>query len=95
LIAVIEGMTATPARYLAMIHADLQHDEAVLRPMLERLRCGVLWEYVVLVLDKSIGRFVPPRLLLFLSSNAPAWPSIIRRSRQSSSLALPNSPAPS
>ena len=169
--AVIEGMMATPARYLAVIDADLQHDETILRPMLQKLREGdtdlaigsryvagggigewdkkrammsnfatwvaqklvranlsdpmsgffmitrdalertvrqlsgegykilldlfasarprlryaefpytfrprvhgeskldaaVLWEYLVLVLDKSIGRFIPPRLLLFL-----------------------------
>jgi dolichol-phosphate mannosyltransferase len=38
--AVIEGMMATPARYLAVIDADLQHDEAVLMPMLEKLRGG-------------------------------------------------------
>ena len=38
--AVIEGMMATPARYLAVIDADLQHDETVLMPMLERLRQG-------------------------------------------------------
>lgn len=169
--AVIEGMMATPARYLAVIDADLQHDEAVLKPMLEELRSGnvdlavgsryvegggigawnstrarmsnlatwvaqklvranlsdpmsgffmitrealertvrqlsgegykilldlfasarpplryaelpytfrqrvhgeskldaaVLWEYLVLILDKTVGRYVPPRLLLFI-----------------------------
>jgi dolichol-phosphate mannosyltransferase len=169
--AVIEGMMATPARFLAVIDADLQHDETVLKPMLDELRRGdtdlaigsryvegggvgewdrkralmsnfatlvaqklvranlsdpmsgffmitrdalertvrelsgegykilldlfasarpplryaefpytfrprvhgeskldaaVLWEYLVLVLDKSVGRFIPPRLLLFV-----------------------------
>jgi dolichol-phosphate mannosyltransferase len=168
--AVIEGMMATPARFLAVIDADLQHDEAALMPMLEKLREGgvdlaigsryvaggglgdwnqrrarmsnfatrvaqkvvranisdpmsgffmitrealertvrdlsgegykilldlfasarpplrfaefpyvfrprihgeskldaaVLWEYLVLILDKSFGRYIPPRLLLF------------------------------
>ncbi|HJP69800.1 MAG TPA: polyprenol monophosphomannose synthase, partial [Sphingomicrobium sp.] len=38
--AVIEGMMATPARYLAVIDADLQHDEDVLMPMLMKLREG-------------------------------------------------------
>lgn len=169
--AVIEGMMATPARFLAVIDADLQHDEAVLKPMLDKLREGevdlavgsryvpgggvgewnerrawmssfatrvaqvvvranlkdpmsgffmitrsaldrtvrslsgegykilldlfasadpplryaefpytfrprlhgeskldaaVLWEYLVLILDKSVGRYIPPRLLLFI-----------------------------
>lgn len=169
--AVIEGMLATPARYLAVIDADLQHDETLLRSMLTKLREGeldlvigsryvegaglgewdgrrawmsklatklarlvlranvsdpmsgffmitrealdrsvrqlsgegykilldlfastqsqlrfvelpyvfrprvhgdskldsaVLWEYLVLILDKAVGRFVPPRLLLFM-----------------------------
>lgn len=169
--AVVEGMMATSARYLAVIDADLQHDESLLMPMLEKLRTGdldlvigsryiqgggvgewnerrarmsnfatklaklvvraeisdpmsgyfmltreaversvrklsgegykilldlfasaqpqlrfaelpyvfrprlhgeskldaaVLWEYLVLVLDKSIGRYIPPRLLLFV-----------------------------
>jgi len=38
--AVIEGMMATPAKYLAVIDADLQHDEKVLEPMLAKLREG-------------------------------------------------------
>ncbi len=38
--AVIEGMMATPARYIAVIDADLQHDEKQLMPMLEALRKG-------------------------------------------------------
>lgn len=169
--AVVEGMMATSARFIAVIDADLQHDEAVLKPMLEKLREGqvelvigsryidgggvgewderrawmsnlattlakvvvhadlsdpmsgffmvtseaversvrnlsgegykilldlfasadpplkfaeipyvfrprlhgeskldvaVLWEYLVLLLDKSVGRYIPPRLLLFV-----------------------------
>lgn len=31
-----------------------------------KLDTAVLWEYLVLLLDKTVGRFVPPRLLLFL-----------------------------
>jgi dolichol-phosphate mannosyltransferase len=38
--AVIEGMMATPARYLAVIDADLQHDETQLMQMLNMLREG-------------------------------------------------------
>ena len=38
--AVIEGMMATPAKYLAVIDADHQHDEEALRPMLDKLREG-------------------------------------------------------
>lgn len=38
--AVIEGMLATPGIYLAVIDADLQHDEATLLPMLEKIRSG-------------------------------------------------------
>jgi dolichol-phosphate mannosyltransferase len=38
--AVIEGMMATPAKYLAVMDADHQHDEEVLWPMLEKLREG-------------------------------------------------------
>ena len=38
--ACIEGMLATPARYLAVIDADLQHDETLLPRMLEVLRQG-------------------------------------------------------
>ncbi len=169
--AVIEGMMATPAKYLAVIDADHQHDEEVLRPMLAKLRerdvdlvvgsryvegggigewnkqralmsnfatwiaqkvvradisdpmsgffmitrealdrtvrslsgegykilldlfasakpalrfaeipytfrprlhgeskldAAVLWEYLVLILDKTVGKYLPPRLLLFL-----------------------------
>jgi dolichol-phosphate mannosyltransferase len=38
--ACLEGMLATQARYVAVMDADLQHDEAMLVPMLERLRAG-------------------------------------------------------
>ena len=36
--ACIEGMLGTQARYVAVIDADLQHDERLLLPMLHRLR---------------------------------------------------------
>src|SRR5882672_2873047 len=36
--ACIEGMLASQARYVAVMDADLQHDEAALRDMLEVLR---------------------------------------------------------
>jgi dolichol-phosphate mannosyltransferase len=38
--ACLEGMLATQARYVAVIDADLQHDETLLLPMLQRLRRG-------------------------------------------------------
>ncbi len=38
--AVVEGMLATPAMYLAVIDADLQHDESMLPAMLAQLRQG-------------------------------------------------------
>ena len=36
--ACIEGILATTANYIAVMDADLQHDEAILPQMLERLR---------------------------------------------------------
>lgn len=38
--ACIEGMLATPARYVAVMDADLQHDETLLVAMLNKLREG-------------------------------------------------------
>ncbi|MGE0062981.1 MAG: glycosyltransferase [Xanthobacteraceae bacterium] len=38
--ACIEGMLATPAKYVAVMDADLQHDEALLARMLATLRDG-------------------------------------------------------
>lgn len=38
--ACIEGMLATPARYVAVMDADLQHDETLLVTMLNKLREG-------------------------------------------------------
>src|SRR5271163_4259670 len=38
--ACLEGMLATQARYVAVMDADLQHDEELLVPMLDVLRAG-------------------------------------------------------
>jgi dolichol-phosphate mannosyltransferase len=38
--ACLEGMLASPAHYVAVMDADLQHDEALLTAMLDRLRAG-------------------------------------------------------
>jgi dolichol-phosphate mannosyltransferase len=38
--ACLEGMLASQARYVAVMDADLQHDETLLSSMLERLRTG-------------------------------------------------------
>ncbi|MFN8829540.1 MAG: glycosyltransferase family 2 protein [Labrys sp. (in: a-proteobacteria)] len=38
--ALLEGMLVSQSRYVASIDADLQHDEAILTTMLERLRRG-------------------------------------------------------
>jgi dolichol-phosphate mannosyltransferase len=38
--ACIEGMLSSQARYVAVLDADLQHDETLLAPMIERLRQG-------------------------------------------------------
>ena len=51
--ACIEGMLATSAPYLAVIDADLQHDETILPTMLATLKAGRL--------DAVVGtRFAPP-----------------------------------
>ena len=39
--AVIEGVLATNTRYIAVIDADLQHDETILTTMLQKGRAGV------------------------------------------------------
>src|SRR5207237_830505 len=38
--ACIEGMLSSQARYVAVMDADLQHDETLLTTMLERVRSG-------------------------------------------------------
>jgi dolichol-phosphate mannosyltransferase len=50
--ACIEGMMSSQARYVAVLDADLQHDETLLAPMLERMRTGEV--------DVVVGsRYVP------------------------------------
>jgi dolichol-phosphate mannosyltransferase len=40
--ACVEGMMATPAPYIAVMDADLQHDETILPQMLEKLKAEKL-----------------------------------------------------
>jgi len=40
--ACVEGMLATPAPYIAVLDADLQHDESILLDMYERIKSGQL-----------------------------------------------------
>jgi dolichol-phosphate mannosyltransferase len=64
--AVIEGMMATSARYIAVMDADLQHDETILPKMLEKLRGGNL-DLVIgsrNLADGSMGEFARERLAL-------------------------------
>jgi dolichol-phosphate mannosyltransferase len=64
--ACIEGMLATGAPFLAVIDADLQHDESILPRMLETLREGDL-DIVVgtrFAEGGSVGAFSGRRLLL-------------------------------
>ena len=64
--ACIEGMLATSAHYLAVMDADLQHDESILPQMLERLRC----DHLDLVIGSrhveggSMGQFTAKRVWL-------------------------------
>ena len=64
--ACIEGMMATQAPFVAVMDADLQHDETVLPRMLERLRVESL-DIVVGTRNAeggSMGEFSPSRVLL-------------------------------
>src|SRR5258706_2752055 len=64
--ACIEGMLATPARYIAVMDADLQHDERVLPEMFERIRGGDL-DLVVAsrnLAGGSMGSFAKERVRL-------------------------------
>lgn len=64
--ACIEGMLATPAPYIAVMDADMQHDERVLPLMLERIRSGHL-DLVVAsrnISGGSMGQFSPKRIWL-------------------------------
>ncbi len=64
--ACIEGMMATQARFIAVMDADLQHDEAALPLMIERLRSSSL-DVVVATRNAeggSMGDFSRARCLL-------------------------------
>jgi dolichol-phosphate mannosyltransferase len=64
--ACIEGIMATSANYVAVIDADLQHDEAILPQMLEKLRCDHL-DIVVATRSAdggSMGEFAARRVFL-------------------------------
>jgi dolichol-phosphate mannosyltransferase len=64
--AVIEGMMSTPAPYIAVMDADLQHDERILSRMLDKLRAGDL-DLVVAsrhVEGGSMGEFSATRVRL-------------------------------
>lgn len=64
--ACIEGMLATPAAYIAVMDADLQHDESVLPAMLARLKSERLDVVVASrnAVGGSMGNFVPQRVWL-------------------------------
>jgi dolichol-phosphate mannosyltransferase len=64
--ACVEGMMATAAPYIAVMDADLQHDESLLPAMLERIRTG---SYDVVVASRnvtggSMGEFSADRVRL-------------------------------
>jgi dolichol-phosphate mannosyltransferase len=64
--ACIEGMMATPAPYIAVMDADLQHDERILPQMLTKLKSERL-DLVVAsrnVAGGSMGEFAPSRIKL-------------------------------
>jgi dolichol-phosphate mannosyltransferase len=64
--ACIEGMMATPAPYIAVMDADLQHDERILPQMLAKLKSERL-DLVVAsrnVAGGSMGEFAPSRIKL-------------------------------
>ena len=70
--ACIEGMLATPAPYIAVMDADLQHDETILPIMLERMKSEGL-EIVVAsrkIAGGSMGEFARKRVWL---SNIGTW----------------------
>lgn len=51
--AILEGAMASAAPYVAVIDADLQHDETLLRPMLETLRSG---EADLVIASRYVGK---------------------------------------
>jgi len=64
--ACIEGMLATAAPYLAVMDADMQHDESILPKMLERIKREQLDIIVASrnIEGGSMGKFVPSRVWL-------------------------------
>ncbi len=50
--ACVEGMLATSARFLAVMDADLQHDESILPAMLEQIRRG---DVDLVVASRNVG----------------------------------------
>ena len=64
--ACIEGMLATAAQYIAVMDADLQHDESILPRMYERIKAGQL-DLVVgsrNIEGGSMGEFAKERVVL-------------------------------
>lgn len=64
--ACLEGMMSTPARYIAVMDADLQHDERILPAMLAKLKEGQL-DLVVATRNTGgggMGEFAKKRVLL-------------------------------
>jgi len=64
--ACLEGMMATPAPYIAVMDADLQHDEHILPVMLDKLKAGNL-DLVVATRNSgegSMGEFSENRIRL-------------------------------
>jgi dolichol-phosphate mannosyltransferase len=70
--ACIEGIMATTANFIAVMDADLQHDETILPQMLERLREESLDVVVGTrnALGGSMGQFSKKRVLLSRIGNA-------------------------
>ena len=70
--ACIEGILATTANFIAVMDADLQHDEAILPKMLERLREEPLDVVIGTrnALGGSMGQFSKKRVLLSRVGNA-------------------------
>ncbi|HEX4651641.1 MAG TPA: glycosyltransferase family 2 protein [Granulicella sp.] len=70
--ACIEGILATTANYIAVMDADLQHDEAILPKMLDRLREESLDVVIGTrnAMGGSMGQFSKKRVLLSRMGNA-------------------------
>jgi dolichol-phosphate mannosyltransferase len=64
--ACIEGMLATPAPYVAVMDADLQHDESILPKMLQRIKSDGLDVVIASrnIIGGSMGDFAQDRVWL-------------------------------